>query len=124
MTRDLAGLRVLVVEDEALVAAMVVDILTDLGAEVVGPAYNIATGESLAAEAEIDMAILDANLGGVLAESVADILTSRGVPFLFASGYGRHAMMERFSAPTLDKPYTEDELIHGLSRLRANIATG
>jgi CheY-like chemotaxis protein len=114
---DLTGKRVLVVEDEAIIAAMVVDILRELGAEVVGPAYNIADGQTLAAEAAVDLAVLDANVGGTIADSIAEILETRGVPFLFASGYGRHAMMERFGVPVLEKPYSGEDLALELGRL-------
>jgi CheY-like chemotaxis protein len=79
--------RVLVVEDEALIALNMVEQLAELGFAVIGPAFTIAEARHLAAVASIDAAIVDLNLHGVFAEEVADILALREIPFLFVTGY-------------------------------------
>ena len=77
MTTDLKGRRVLLVEDEAMIAMLLEDMLGDLGCEVVGPAYALATALELAAGAPaIDVAILDVNIGGRPVFEVADALRS------------------------------------------------
>lgn len=104
----LTGKRILLVEDEFLVSAMVVDMLTELGAEVVGPATDIPKALALAGTAEIDAALLDVNVRGGRIDPVAAALTARGIPFVFGTGY-RNAMPEA-EAPTLEKPYTQAAL--------------
>ena len=94
MTSDerLKGRRLLLVEDEAMVAMLLEDMLSDLGCEVVGPAGNVAHALELAkGEAEIAGAILDVNVGGQPIYPVAETLKARGVPFVFATGYGETA---------------------------------
>ena len=81
-------LRILVVEDEMTIALMVEDMLTEMGHQVVGLAMRLPQAEQLADSLDIDLAILDINLDGRRSFPVADILTRRGVPVIFASGYG------------------------------------
>lgn len=84
----LAGRRVLVVEDDYMIADELCRHLEDAGADVLGPVPDVATAlELLAAEGALDGAVLDVNLGGEMAWPVADTLLARGVPFLFATGY-------------------------------------
>ncbi len=98
--------RVLFVEDEAMVSMLIEDMLLDLGIEVVGPVAKMEEALALAREAEIEAAILDINIGGQFTYPVADMLQSRGVPVIFATGYGLSALPERFrSTPTLHKPF-------------------
>jgi DNA-binding NtrC family response regulator len=98
--------RVLFVEDEAMVSMLIEDMLLDLGVEVIGPATKIDQALSLAREAEIEAAVLDINIGGQHTFSVADILQARGIPVIFATGYGSSALPERFrSTPILHKPF-------------------
>jgi CheY-like chemotaxis protein len=80
--------RVLVVEDEMTIALLIEDMLTDLGHEVVGLAMRLPQAMELAATAIVDLAILDVNLDGRMSFPVADLLSARGVPFVFATGYG------------------------------------
>jgi CheY-like chemotaxis protein len=108
--------RILLVEDEAIIAAMVEDMLTDLGATVVGPALNVRAALSLASDAEIDAAVLDVNVGGERIDAVAEILRARAVPIVFATGYGDGAAGVAQTAPVLDKPYTEEKLAAALAR--------
>lgn len=114
----LAGKRILLVEDEFIVATMAEDMLSELGATVVGPATSLARGLALAENEEIDAAVLDINIQGTTVDPVADILSRRGIPFIFATGYGRPALRDRSQqAPLLDKPYTVDKLAAMLTGL-------
>lgn len=103
--------RILLVEDEALIAAMVSDMLTDLGATVVGPAGSLTNALALAETGDFDAAVLDVNLRGERVDPVADLLIRRGIPVLYASGYGATASR---GGPAIDKPYTQDKLEQGL----------
>jgi two-component SAPR family response regulator len=111
----LRGKRILVVEDEALISVMVSDMLAELGIQVVGPAGTISAAIRLAEEMEIDAAILDVNVRGERIDPVAEILFRREVPLLFATGYGEVKLASGRSAPVIDKPYTQDKLVRGLS---------
>ena len=94
-------LRVLVVADEMRIALLVEDMLIELGHEVVGLAMRLAQALALAENAEIDFAILHVNLDGRMSFPVAEVLEARGVPFVFATGYGSGALS---SACLLDRP--------------------
>jgi DNA-binding LytR/AlgR family response regulator len=95
----LAGRRVLVVEDEYLLAAEVVKDIRALGAEVIGPVATVDDALDLLAETErLDAALLDLNLCGEMAFPIADALMERGVPFVFATGYDRFAIPPRYAA--------------------------
>jgi len=84
---DLKGRRILVLEDEPLIAMFLEDILTDLGCIVIGPALDIAQATTLVRDSAIDAAILDVNVGDSTSQPVADLLRARNIPFLVASGY-------------------------------------
>ena len=115
---NLTGLKVLVVEDEMLVSMLVEDMLSDLGCTVVGPAAELEEAMSLAQNAEIDLALLDVNLGGRPIFPVADTLKARGVPFAFASGYGEAGLSEDHrGASVLQKPFREADLAKALRGL-------
>jgi CheY-like chemotaxis protein len=116
----LSSLKVLVVEDEALVSMLVEDMLTDLGCLIVGPAAEIEEALRLANSAEIDAALLDVNLGGRPIFPVADALKARGVPFAFASGYGEAGLTDDHRGATvLQKPFREADLRRVLETLVA-----
>jgi CheY-like chemotaxis protein len=115
----LADKRILLVEDEVLIAEMVVDMLIDLGATVVGPATTLAKGLALAGSAQIDAAVLDVNLRGERIDPIADILDGRGIPVLFATGYGTAVGTNRQGSPVIDKPYTQERLASALVRAMA-----
>ncbi|MDF2764668.1 MAG: putative response regulator, CheY family [Rhodospirillales bacterium] len=102
-----AGARVLVVEDESLVAMMLSDMLEDLGCRVIGPVGSRAGALELVGDGlHLDLALLDVNLGGEHAYDVADALAGRAVPFVFVSGYGISGIDPRFAhAPVLAKPF-------------------
>jgi CheY-like chemotaxis protein len=104
---SLQGCRILVVEDEYLLADDLSHALTAAGAEVLGPVPSIEEATAMIdAEARIDAAILDVNLRGDMVFPVADALAGRGIPFAFATGYDQWALPERFSTrPRVEKPF-------------------
>jgi len=108
MIPALTGMRLLVVEDEALVAMMVEDMLTDLGCVVVDVAGTVSRGLTVVGDPglALDGAVLDVNLGGEKVYPVAEVLTARGVPFIFATGYGISGIAPAYAhVPALAKPY-------------------
>jgi CheY-like chemotaxis protein len=108
-------LRILVVEDEMLVAMNIEDMLLDLGHEVAGIAGRLAPALALAEEAAFDLAMLDVNLAGEASFPVADVLRGRGIPFLFATGYGAAGIAEGYrSAPVLQKPFRTADLAEAI----------
>ena len=99
------GNRMLIAEDEALVAIMMEDLAVELGWSVVGPFAKAADALAAAKDDDIQAALLDVNLGGESVYPVADALTARGVPFVFTTGYGAESIDRRFaSTPILQKP--------------------
>jgi DNA-binding response OmpR family regulator len=107
MTQLLSAKRVLIVEDDPILAMNLADELVAEGATVVGPAANVADALDVIANSELDGAIVDINLGGKAAFPVADALADRYVPFVFATGYliadyipARHVNVRRFEKPT------------------------
>lgn len=117
MTASFAGRRVLVVEDEAMIAMLVEDMLGDLGCTVVGPAHTIAEASALIETAgALDAALLDVNLGGTPVFALADALRDRGVPMIFSTGYGDAGLREADrGAPVLQKPFRAHDLAQALS---------
>jgi CheY-like chemotaxis protein len=110
--------RVLVVEDEMLVAMLIEDMLIDLGYEVIGPAARLAEGLKLANGEQVDAAVLDINLAGELSFPIADVLEARGIPFIFASGYGARGLNEVHRSRTaLSKPFQVQDLAQALANL-------
>jgi CheY-like chemotaxis protein len=100
--------------------------LTGFGCKVVGPAGNVGEALALIEAAAIDGALLDVNLGGErLGFRVADALASHGIPFLFASGYGKSILTSpHLDVPVLPKPFDETmlrEAVQGLIRRRRPI---
>lgn len=101
----MAGNRILVVEDEALVALAVAEAINELGFSVVGPFSNVTSAMPAIEQSDADAAILDVNLGGELVYPLAEMLTMRGVPFVFVTGYGAESIDRQFShVPILQKP--------------------
>jgi CheY-like chemotaxis protein len=98
--------RILVVEDEMLIAILVEDWLAELACDTVGPVGSATEALALIEAGELDGAILDVSLDGHDSFAVADALRARDVPFAFATGHGAGRIAERFKdAPTLAKPY-------------------
>jgi two-component sensor histidine kinase/DNA-binding response OmpR family regulator len=102
-TAELRAQRVMVVEDEALIAMVLVENLQEMGLSAVGPFSRVA--DALKVHEEIDAAILDVNLGGESVYPVAEMLSARGIPFVFMTGYGSASIDPRFAnVPVLQKP--------------------
>ena len=109
MTQPLTGRRVLIVEDESLVAMLIETILEDMECVPVGPASTIDEGLALVRDAEgLDAALLDVNVAGQQIFPVAEALKARGVPFVFSTGYGEGGLPDEWRGqPTVQKPFTE-----------------
>lgn len=109
MSQAFAGRRVLVVEDESLVAMLLETILEDMGCVPVGPAATVDEGLQLAGEDQpLDAALLDVNVAGKQVFPIAEALKARGVPFVFSTGYGEGGLPDEWRGqPTLQKPFTE-----------------
>jgi PAS domain S-box-containing protein len=116
---DLRGKRVLIVEDAVLLALELETGLSDAGAQVVGPAYELAEAMSLL-DGHIDAAVLDANLNGLAVTPVAEALAARGVPFVFATGYGDSGAPMGFDAPIIRKPYDVTQVAAAVGALLAS----
>ena len=102
-----------------LVAMNIEDMLLELGHEVAGLAGRLGPALALAAETRFDAAMLDVNLAGEPSFPIADLLAERDIPFLFATGYGRAGIEERFRCrPILQKPFRASELGAALDGLR------
>ncbi|WP_298956423.1 response regulator [uncultured Methylobacterium sp.] len=116
----LTGRRVLLVEDESLVAMLAEDMLLDWGCEV-AVAMRLEQALALIEAQDFDLAILDVNLGTARSYPVADELLARGIPFLFATGYGRHGVDQEYrKAVVIQKPYQASQMRGALERLLAD----
>ncbi|MDP2331199.1 MAG: response regulator [Reyranella sp.] len=103
--------RVLVVEDEVIIGMLVEDMLQELGYEVVALSTHLDQAIELARSSNIDFAMLDLNLNGQLSYAIADVLRLRGLPFIFATGYGAKILVPPYAGtPTLQKPFHLDDL--------------
>ena len=108
---DLAGCRVLVVEDDMMIAVIIEEALQNLGCVVVGPVGKLDAALRLANDEVLDAAILDVTIRGGETFPVAERLQARGVPFALASGYGDWALPDAYqNQPRLTKPFTVQDL--------------
>jgi CheY-like chemotaxis protein len=106
-----APVRLLLVEDEALIALMLEDMVEGLGCAVTGLAPRVALGVAMAETGHFDAAILDVNVAGENVEPVAERLAAKGVPFIFATGYGEAGVPLRYrDRPVVAKPFRPDQL--------------
>lgn len=113
-------LRILIVEDEMLVAMNIEDMLVDNGHEIAAIASRLDAGMQLAREEAIDFAMLDVNLAGDLSFPIADILEARGIPYIFATGYGRKGVRDEYgTVPVLQKPFRARDLQEAIRDLTA-----
>lgn len=117
--------RVFIVEDEILIAFEMSDILEDLGFEIVGPSVHVEEAEELARDEKIDAAFLDVNMGdGKNSEPVANVLRSRGVPFIFVTAYNDDQITFRTSdEKVLRKPVTGKDMLAALDSVVGNLRT-
>ena len=115
-TPSLSGRRILVVEDEMMIAMLVEDMLAELGCAVVGPAHALDTALEFArTEQGLDAALLDVNLAGQPVFAVADALRAKGVPAIFSTGYGDAGLRDvDRGAPVLQKPFRAGDLARAL----------
>lgn len=101
--------RVLIVEDEIVVALFLEDVLDEFGYRVAGVVTQL--DDAMARDQDYDIALLDVHINGRSVFAFADMLAGRGIPFVFATGYGERGIPERHrSSPVLQKPFQPDEL--------------
>ena len=111
MGRTIANCRVLVVEDEAMVAMLLEDLLAEMGCTVAAVASRIEAALTAARTLEYDIAILDVNLDGSETYPVADVVAARKLGRVFVTGYGRAGLREGYGhVPVLTKPFREADL--------------
>jgi CheY-like chemotaxis protein len=114
---NLHGRRVLVVEDDPMVAMLLMDMLEAIGCEVVAVASRLEDALEKAQRLSFDLAILDVNLEGANTFHVAELLAKRGIGFIFATGYGDvHLPADLANAPVLQKPFGERDVARALRR--------
>ena len=103
--------RILVVEDEMLIGMLLEDMLTDMGHEVAAVVPRLKDALVAVERESFDLAVLDVHLHGESAFPVADALIAKGVPFIFATGYGERGLPENYRGrPVLQKPFARDDL--------------
>jgi two-component sensor histidine kinase len=118
MNNGLSGRRVLVVEDEVMVAWTLEDMLAELGCTVVGPAVRVDQALAMIETEAVDAVVLDVNLNGEKSYPVADALAARGVPFVFSTGYNKNNLLTGYRAfPMLQKPFNRAKLGGALAEL-------
>ncbi|WBH16233.1 response regulator [Sphingomonas radiodurans] len=111
------GCRVLVAEDEYMLASDLADALEQAGAHVIGPAPTVEDALSLLEDKPIDFAVLDVNLSGDLVYPLADALVGRGISFMFATGYDANAIPSRYDGvPRLEKPVDPAVVVRAAAR--------
>jgi CheY-like chemotaxis protein len=112
--------RVLLVEDEVMVAMYIEDVLAELGYQVVAVATSLTRALAFADERNFDFAVLDINLGTEQSFPVADVLRQRGIPFLFVSGYTSGGLADGYrNEVRIRKPFRTHDLANAIGRLPA-----
>lgn len=110
--------RILVVEDEAMVAMLIEDILDELGHDVIGPVSRADRAIELLASVEVDGALLDVNIDGGPSYAIADRLVALERPFVFVTGYGEAGLEPDYRChPVLQKPFTSDLIAEALAHI-------
>ena len=118
MESSLAGTRVLVVEDETLVAMLLEEGLAELGCAIVGPIGRVDAAKRAIASEQFDCAVLDVNLRGQAVYPVAELLAECAVPFCFVTGYQSPEVEARFAGrPVLHKPFSPRELATAVTKM-------
>jgi CheY-like chemotaxis protein len=113
---NIAGRKVLLVEDESLIIMLIEDALYDLGCEIVGVASRFDDAMAKARTLAFDLAVLDVNLNGSRTFPIAETIRARGIPFVFATGYGATSVPDHLkTSPVLQKPFTAADLAKALS---------
>ncbi len=112
-------LKVLIVEDESLVAMLIEDMLLDMGYEVAAIAARLDQALTVARTIDAHLAVLDLNLNGQRTDTIAEILRARGIPFILATGYGGAGVTAEWrDVPVVQKPFQQSDLAAALSRLQ------
>jgi two-component SAPR family response regulator len=109
--------RILIVEDEPIVAVNYASILKEAGYEIVGPVSTVNEGISVIESEQVDGAVLDINLGGVSVDPIVTALTERRVPYVFVSGFRALSHPYRNGATFIEKPCTATELLQAVAGL-------
>ena len=125
--RELLNRKVLVVEDEMMIAMLIEDMLDEFGCKLVGPATNVPRALELIGKESIDVAVLDLNLDGKDTYAIADALQRKSVPFIFATGYGSTGLRQEYgNRPVLQKPFQARDLSTALTEALngTNVAAG
>jgi CheY-like chemotaxis protein len=122
MSNQLAGKRILIVEDEYFVAADLRRLLEHEGAIVVGPVGGLEAGLALAESEQLDAAVLDVNLEGVVSYAIVDRLRERAVPYAFLTGYDGWAIPPLYrDAPRVTKPFLNYSMLAVVEQLFAEV---
>ena len=125
--RELSNRKVLVVEDEMMIAMLIEDMLDEFGCKLVGPATNVPRALELIGKEQVEVAVLDLNLDGKDTYAIADALRQKNVPFIFATGYGSTGMRPEYGdRPVLQKPFQAKDLETALAEALAgsNVIVG
>jgi CheY-like chemotaxis protein len=125
--RELSDRKVLVVEDEMMIAMLIEDMLDEFGCKLVGPATNVPRALELIDKEKVDIAVLDLNLDGKDTYAIADALRQKHVPFIFATGYGSTGVRPEYGdRPVLQKPFQAKDLETALAEALAgsNVIAG
>jgi CheY-like chemotaxis protein len=114
--RELSNRKVLVVEDEMMIAMLIEDMLDEFGCKLVGPVTSVPRALELIGGEPIDVAVLDLNLDGKDTYAIADALQQKNVPFIFATGYGTTGLRQEYgNRPVLQKPFQARDLENALA---------
>ena len=117
MTANRKCLSVLLIEDEAMIAMLLEDMVADLGHQVAATAGRMDHAMRLVNELPVDLAIIDVNLNGEQTYPLATVLASRRIPFVFATGYGVAGLQEEWrGVPPLQKPFQLIQLAEAIFR--------
>jgi CheY-like chemotaxis protein len=120
MTGQLPGKRILIVEDEYFIAADLRRALQRENVVVIGPTGDLNEALALARNENVDAAVLDLNLDGIMSYPVADELSNRSVPFLFLTGYDDWSLPDAYRAfPRLSKPSPTASVVRAVGQLVA-----
>jgi CheY-like chemotaxis protein len=125
--QELSNRKVLVVEDEMMIAMLIEDMLEEFGCKLVGPATSVPRALELIGKEQVEVAVLDLNLDGKDTYAIADALRQKHVPFIFATGYGSTNLREEYGdRPVLQKPFQMRDLETALTEAlsHSNVATG
>jgi CheY-like chemotaxis protein len=117
LIRELSNRKVLVVEDEMMIAMLIEDMLDEFGCRLVGPATSVQRALELIAKEQVEAAVLDLNLDGQDTYAIADALQQKNIPFIFATGYGSAGVRAEFvTRPILQKPFQAKDLKFALAQ--------